>query len=146
MLKLENLNMEIYNDNPFAVNDLIILLATKYELTQKDLVEYTGIHKSQMSRFFNKKEVPSKYQLEKLAAPLKVSKETLWVISGDMLPPDKESKIITQLQALEKQLSRLSRPNAIEELDIDIKLTASEKQFIKEYVEFIKFKRRKKSD
>lgn len=128
-------------NNPFAINDVIILLANKYGYTQKDLVEQTGIHKSQMSRFFNKKEVPTKDLLARLAEPLKVSKETLWIISGDMLPPSKESKIVDELKSLEEILSQLNRNEIKEEFNIDIKLTASEKQFIKEYIDFIKFKR-----
>lgn len=128
--------------NPLDVNELIIVLANKYGYTQKNLVEQTGIHKSQMSRFFNKKEVPTKEQLAKLAGPLKVSKETLWIISGDMLPPSKESQIIEELKSLQKILKGLSKNEFKEELDIDVKLTASERQFIQEYIEFVKFKRK----
>ena len=141
MSDFKNPGIGTYENNPFAVNDLIIFLANKYGLTQKDLVMKTEIHKSQMSRFFNKREVPAKQQLEKLAKPLKVSRETLWILSGDMLPPSKESAIIDELKSLEKLLSELSRNEIKEDLNIDIKLNASEKQFIQEYIEFIKYKR-----
>jgi len=52
-----------------------------------------------------------------------------------------ESKIIDELKSLEEILARLNKNEVKEELNIDIKLTASEKQFIKEYIDFIKFKR-----
>ena len=58
-----------------------------------------------------------------------------------MLPPSMESKIIDELKSLEEILSQLNRNEIKEEFNIDIKLTASEKQFIKEYIDFIKFKR-----
>lgn len=142
MAELENkLEYENHND-PFYVNELIILLANRYGYTQKNLVEQTGIHKSQMSRFFNKKEVPTKDQLAKLADPLKVSKETLWIIAGYMLPPSKESQIIDELKSLQKILNEIVGDKTREGLNIDVKLTATERQFIQEYIEFIKFKRR----
>lgn len=96
-----------------------------------------------MSRFFNKKEIPNKEHLRKIAKPLKISKETLWIISGDMLPPSKESEIIDELKSLEKLLSKLSKDEMEEDLGIDIKLNSSEKQFIQEYMEFVKYKRQK---
>ncbi|HEY8362614.1 MAG TPA: helix-turn-helix transcriptional regulator [Tissierellaceae bacterium] len=132
-----------YINRKYAVNEVIILLAKHLNLTQKDLVEATGIDKSKMSRFFNKKEIPNKEHLEKLSIPLKISKETLWIISGDMLPPNDESKIIDELKSLEEILTRLDKNEIKEELNIDVKLTASEKQFIQEYIEFIKYKRNK---
>ena len=87
-----------------------------------------------MSRFFNKREVPAKQQLEKLAKPLKVSKETLWILAGDMLPPSKESAIIDELKSLEESLRKLSKDEMKEDLGIDIKLNANERQFIQEYI------------
>lgn len=130
-----------YINMEYGINEVLILLAKHLKLTQKDLVESTGIDKSKMSRFFNKKEIPNKNHLQKLAKPLKVSKETLWIISGDMLPPNMESKIIDELKSLKKILAQLNKNEFKEELNIDIKLTANEKRFIKEYIEFIKFKR-----
>ncbi|NLI60783.1 MAG: helix-turn-helix transcriptional regulator [Clostridiales bacterium] len=140
----KNLDIESFDNDPFAVNNLILFLSNKYGLTQKDLVMETGIHKSQMSRFFNKREVPAKQQLEKLAKPLKVSKETLWILAGDMLPPSKESAIIDELKSLEESLRKLSKDEMKEDLGIDIKLNANERQFIQEYIEFIKYKRQKR--
>lgn len=130
-----------YINMEYGINEVLVLLAKHLKLTQKDLVESTGIDKSKMSRFFNKKEIPNKNHLQKLAKPLKVSKETLWIISGDMLPPNMESKIIDELKSLKKILAQLNKNEFKEELNIDIKLTANEKRFIKEYIEFIKFKR-----
>jgi len=60
-----------------------------------------------------------------------------------MLPPNDESKIIDELKSLEEILTRLDKNEIKEELNIDVKLTASEKQFIQEYIEFIKYKRNK---
>lgn len=143
MSELENkFEDENYYNDPFSINELIIILANKYGYTQKNLVEQTGIHKSQMSRFFNKKEIPTKEQLAKFAEPLKVSKETLWIIAGYMLPPSKESQVINELKSLQMILSEVVRDKTKEELNIDVKLTATERQFIQEYIEFIKFRRR----
>ncbi|MFY9177102.1 MAG: helix-turn-helix transcriptional regulator [Caldicoprobacterales bacterium] len=132
-----------YMNREFGINEVIILLANHLNLTQKDLVEATGIDKSKMSRFFNKKEIPNKEHLRKIAKPLKISEETLWIISGDMLPPNAESAIIDELKSLEKLLNKLSKDEMKEDLGIDIKLSASEKQFIQEYIEFVKYKRQK---
>ena len=129
-----------YSNNRHTINDVIIFLSNSLKLSQKELVESTGIDKSKMSRFFNKKEIPNKDHLEKLALPLKVSKETLWIISGDMLPPDMESTITKEILNIEKIITR--QKNALEEdLGINIDFTTKEKQLLQEFIGYLKYRR-----
>lgn len=60
-----------------------------------------------------------------------------------MLPPNAESAIIDELKSLVEQLSKLSKNQMKEDLGIDIQLNASEKQFIQEHIEYVKYKLQK---
>lgn len=131
--------------DPFATNDVIVYLADQLKLTQKDLVEQTGLHKSQMSRIFNKKEIPTKEQLERLSVPLKISKELLWLIGGYILPESKEGPLISELKTLNKQLKSIHEEikNRQTSYEMDSNLTTKEKEFIKEYIEFTQYRKEK---
>lgn len=150
-MDFENTNMskgqhDINDTEPYATNDIIVHLANNLNLTQKDLVEYTGLHKSQMSRIFNKKDIPTKEQLEKLSIPLKVSKETLWVIGGYMLPPSEDSEVATELKNLNTLLKSIYKERKSKQpfYEKHTNLTAKEKEFIEEYIEFVHYRKRKK--
>ena len=137
----EKEHMPEYSAQESNINDFIILRATQLGLKQIDLVNETGIKPSKMSKFFNRRLEPNMEDMEKLAKPLKVSKEVLWVIAGAMLPPSKESDIIDELKSLEKLLGEHAKNETTDGLNIDVKLTADEKRFIQEYIEFVKYKR-----
>mgnify|MGYP000898979100 FL=1 len=130
-----------YSEQGSNINDFIIFRTTQLGLKQIDLINGTGIKPSKLSKLFNKRLEPNMEDMEKLAKPLKVSKEVLWVIAGAMLPPSKESDIIDELKSLEKLLGEHAKNETTDGLNIDVKLTADEKRFIQEYIEFVKYKR-----
>lgn len=129
----------------YTTNDIIVKRAKDLNLTQKDLVEYTGLHKSQMSRIFNKKDIPTKEQLEKLSKPLRISKEALWLIGGYMLPPAQDSQVATELKNLGALLEAIHREEKAKEpfYERDTSLTAKEREFIEEYIEFVQYRKEK---
>lgn len=129
-----------YANNRHIINDVIILLSNSLKLSQKELVNSTGIDKSKMSRFFNKKEIPNKDHLEKLALPLKVSKETLWIISGDMLPPEMEFTIIKEIHSI-RNIITMQNDVLKNKLGIDMDLTTKEKELLQEFINYLRYRR-----
>lgn len=131
--------------NKYAINDIIIAKAKKLNLRQIDLINETGIGSSKMSKFFNKNLVPTMEDLEKLAVPLQVSKETLWVIGGYMLPPSKESQVVSELKKLNNLLKSIHEEieNQKPFYEKETNLTIKEREFIEEYIEFVQYKKEK---
>lgn len=131
--------------NEYAVNDIVILKSKELNLRQIDLINETGIQSSKMSKIFNKNLKPTIEDLEKLSIPLQMSKETLWVIAGYMLPPAQDSQVATELKNLGALLEAIHREEKAKEpfYERDTSLTAKEREFIEEYIEFVQYRKEK---
>ena len=130
----------------YSINEVIINRSMQLGLKQIDLINQTGIKTSKMSKIFNKKLKPSFDDLEKLSTPLKLSKETLWIVCNYMLPTEKESQVQKEIIELKQVIKELNKKdtNITQYLQTNIKLAAKEIEFIEEYLEFVKYKRAKK--
>ncbi|MDD3840978.1 MAG: helix-turn-helix transcriptional regulator [Clostridia bacterium] len=148
----ERKHLEKYNkSDKFAVNEFIVFRTNQLNLRQADLANTTNIDKAIISKYFNKKRIPTDKDLRKLSKPLKVSEEVLLMLGGYIMPPKNQKRIIDELETIKKELNKYTENIKLQEkledanlkkyMHEEIKLNKKEKEFIQEYMEFIKYRR-----